>query len=77
VGFADEARACFEQAIDRCCRVNRRRMCLKPQRVTVSGTMTRNVENVLDRHGQPLQGAVAATRNSHMRVAAEGIEGIV
>ena len=74
VGFADEARARFEQAIDRRCCANRRRMRVKPQGVTVSGTMTRNVEDVLDRHGQPLQRAAAATGESHIGVTAEGIE---
>jgi hypothetical protein len=39
--------------------------------------MTRNVEDVLDRHGQTLHRAAAATGDSHMGVAAEGIERIV
>ena len=76
VGFADKACARFEQAIDRRCCANRRRMRLKPHGVTVSGTMTRNVEDVLDRHGQTLQPAAAVTGESHMGVAAEGVERI-
>ena len=49
-------------------------MRLEPQGMPISGAMTRNVEDVLDRHGQPLQRAAAATGESHMGVTAEGIE---
>jgi hypothetical protein len=77
ISLADQAGSGGEQALDRRCGAPCGRMGLEPARMAVAGTMSGDVEYVLDGEAATEQGAGRASLDSNFVVAAKRVERIV